>query len=176
MIFDVIIVLGAAVSKGGRPSRALRRRVLHGVNLLEEQKASFLLLTGGLGKYPPAEAVVMRDLALASGVPKEKIILEQNGTTTFTNAKHCVGIMRNHNWLHAIVVSDSYHLFRATFVFRYFGVNVIGSAAKGGKQENTSFKWLCYHFREIIAFAWYIILIILDKLAEIHLKNSAPSG
>lgn len=173
IIFDVIIVLGAAVCKGGRPSPALKRRVLHGIKLLEDQKASYLLLTGGLGKYPPAEAIVMRDLALATGVPKEKIILEQKGTTTFTNAKYCVRILHDYNWLNAIVVSDSYHLFRATFVFRYFGINVIGSAAKGGKQENTSFKWLCYHFREIIAFGWYMILIVRDKISKIHLKNSA---
>ena len=172
-IYDVIIVLGAAVGKGGQPSRALRRRVLHGVKLLDDKKANYLLVTGGLGKYPPAEAVVMRNLALDTGVQKEKIILEEKGTSTFTNAKRSVRIMHNHNWSNAIVVSDSYHLFRAKFVFRCFGINVIGSAAKGGKQENTSLRWLYYHLREIIAFAWYIILIVFDKISGIDLKNSA---
>lgn len=171
--FDVIIVLGAAVCKGGRPSRALKRRVLHGVKLLEDKKANYLLVTGGLGKYPPAEAIVMRDLAFDTGVQKEKIILEERGISTFTNVKHCVRIMRKHNWFNAIVVSDSYHLFRATFVFRCFGIKVIGSAAKGGKQESTSLKWLYYHVREIIAFAWYIILIVFDKISGIDEKNSA---
>lgn len=174
--FDVIIVLGAAVCKGGRPSRALRRRVLHGVKLLEDNKANFLLVTGGLGKYPPAEAIVMRNLALDTGVEKEKIILEEKGTSTLSNVKRCALIMREHNWSNAIVVSDSYHLFRATFVFRCFGINVIGSAAKGGKQETSSFKWIFYHLREIIAFAWYIILIVFEKISGIDLKNSASSS
>lgn len=175
-IYDVIIVLGAAVCKGGRPSPALRRRVLHGVKLLEDKKAKYLLVTGGLGKYPPEEAIVMRNLALDSGVQKEKIILEEKGTSTFTNVKHCVHIMRKHNWFNAIVVSDSYHILRATFVFRCFGIPVIGSAAKGGKQENTSLRWLYYHFREIIAFAWYIVLIIFEKMSGIDRKNSASSS
>jgi vancomycin permeability regulator SanA len=170
---DVIIVLGAAVCKGGRPSQALRRRVLHGVKLLEDKKANYLLVTGGLGKYPPAEAIVMRSLALDTGVQKEKIILEEKGTSTFTNVKHCIRIMRKHNWFNAIVVSDSYHLFRATFVFRCFGIKVTGSAAKGGRQDNTPLRWLYYHLREIVAFAWYIILILHDKISEFDIKDSA---
>jgi len=161
--FDVIIVLGAAVWEGGRPSPALRRRLLHAVTLMKEGKADYLLVTGGLGKYPPTEAAMMKDLATDEGIPAEKIITEEKGTTTFESITECVRIMRNNDWLSSVVVSDPYHLFRATFVFRCFGISAVGSGAKGGRQANTTIKWWYYHLREIIALFWYVILVLIAK-------------
>ena len=57
--YDVIVVLGAAVWPGGQPSPALQCRVLHAVDLLQRGYALHLLVTGGVGQYPPAEAEVM---------------------------------------------------------------------------------------------------------------------
>ena len=67
--YDVIVVLGAAVWPGGQPSPALQRRILHAVDLWQQGYAVYLLVTGGVGKYPPAEAAVMQRLAVAHGIP-----------------------------------------------------------------------------------------------------------
>ena len=67
--FDVIVVMGAAVWPSGVPSPALKRRLDHGVFLWQKRYSENLLLTGGTGRFPPAEALVMRRLALAAGVP-----------------------------------------------------------------------------------------------------------
>jgi vancomycin permeability regulator SanA len=73
---DVIVVLGAAVWAGGRPSPTLRRRVLHAVELLQCGHSDILILSGGVGKFPPSEARVMRRVAMSRGVARDKIIME----------------------------------------------------------------------------------------------------
>ena len=163
LCFDVIVVLGAAVWPGGRPSPALRRRVLHAVELMRKDKANYLLVTGGLGKYPPAESRVMKNIALNEGVSINKIVLEEKGTSTFKSAIHCVQMMRKHNWMNAIIVSDPYHLVRSVFVFRCLGIHAVGSGARGGRQVNPLWKWWYYHIRELIALPWYLVLILITK-------------
>ena len=162
--FDVIVVLGAAIWKDGRPSPALRRRVLHAVALMKQNKANYLLVTGGLGKYPPTEGKMMKNLAINGGIPQNKIVAEEKGTSTFKSAIECIKIMRKRNWLNAIIVSDPYHLFRSVFVFRCFGINAVGSGAQGGREANPLWKWWYYHLRELIALPWYLILVLTTKL------------
>ncbi len=162
--FDVIVVLGAAIWKDGRPSPALRRRVLHAVALMKQNKANYLLVTGGLGKYPPTEGKVMKNLAITGGIPQNKIVAEEKGTSTFKSAIECIKIMRKRNWLNAIIVSDPYHLFRSVFVFRCFGINAVGSGSQGGREANPLWKWWYYHLRELIALPWYLILVLTTKL------------
>jgi len=162
--YDVIIVLGSALLKGGKAGPALRRRVLHGVKLLKKNIANFLLLTGGLGKYPPTEARVMKDLAIKAGGAIEKIILEERATSTFANAIYCSHIMREKNWTTAIVVSDSYHLLRTMIVFRSFGIRATGSATPGAKNNYPHRKWLYFHIREFVAILWYFVLIAAVKI------------
>lgn len=162
--YDVIIVLGAAVRKGGVPSSALRRRLLHGVWLMKQKKAGYLLVTGGTGRYPPAEACVMKQLALEQGIEPERIITEEKATNTFESAKLCISIMRRQKWNSALVVSDPYHLPRSVFLFRCLGIRASGSGAKGGRGSNTLLKWWYYHLREVLAFAWYVLLICSEKI------------
>ncbi len=88
--FDVIVVLGAAVGPAGGPSVALRRRVAEGVRRLEAGAAPVLLLSGGKGGGKgggrPAEAEVLRDLALAAGVDEERLVLETKSRSTLGKA------------------------------------------------------------------------------------------
>lgn len=161
---DAIVVLGAAVRKTGEPSPALRRRVLHAVNLMHEGTSEALIVTGGLGKYPPTEAEVMKELALRAGIPEERIFMEQEATSTFESVVLCSRIMRQHGWSTAIVVSDPYHLFRTKVAFRAFGIGAIGSAAEGGRQYNRLWKWGYYYLREVVALPWYLLLVVAQKM------------
>lgn len=160
---DVIVVLGAAVWRGGQPSPALRRRLLQGVALMKEGKADRLLLAGGLGKYRPTEARLMRQLAIEEGIPESRIVLEDEGTTTLDSITRCARIMRSNHWNSAMVVSDSYHLFRSTLLFRLLGMKAIGCEAKGGKEANSTLKWWYYYLREVIALPWTLIVALLKR-------------
>jgi uncharacterized SAM-binding protein YcdF (DUF218 family) len=161
---DVVIVLGAAVQRGGRPGPALRRRTIRGVDLVKRGHADCLLVTGGLGKFPPSEASVMRRLAMQRGLGADRILTEENGRSTFENVRQCVSIMRERGWSRAIVVSDAYHLPRALFVFRAFGIGVIGSPTKGGKYANPVWKLWHYTLREFFAFVCYGVRVLRMRI------------
>ena len=150
---DAIVVLGAAVGKGGLPSPALRRRLSHAVRLFREGRADYLILTGGVGEYPPSEAAVMRRLALQQGVPEAHLILEETATDTLRNAEACTRIIQQNGWSRVLVVTDGYHLFRSLLVFRACGVEAVGSAPKAPYTG----RWCYLCLREVVAVPWYLL-------------------
>ena len=161
--FDVIVVLGAAVWEHGEPSPALRRRILHAVDLFHSGAAGTLLVTGGVGKYPPSEAQVMRRLAMERGVPEEKIFVEETAKSTLESAMVSAGIIKRNNWKTALIVTDRYHLPRSILLFRQFGVHVDGSAPEGSRIEMGRIRWRYMIFREMGAIPWNIVLAFLHK-------------
>jgi len=122
----VLVVLGAAVWPGGEPSPTLRRRVDWAATLYRQGIAGNVLLTGGRGRHPPAEAEVMADLAGQLGVPAERLIREPQGRTTWDSARRCAGLIRSHGWRDVILVTDPWHLPRTRIAFRAFGIRARG--------------------------------------------------
>ena len=153
--YDVIVVLGAAVWPGGQPSPALQRRVLHAVDLLQRGCAAHLLVTGGVGKHPPAEAEVMQRIAMAHGIAPASIVLEDQATSTFESAWRCRDMLRQRGWSHVVLVTDRFHLPRALLAFRSVGIRAVGSAAPGKPARRLS-KRTYYYLREGLALAWYL--------------------
>lgn len=124
---DAVIVLGAAVEPPDRPGPAMRRRVSHGVRVLNEREVDTLVLSGGKGGVTAAEADVMWRLARELGVPDQRIVLETRSRNTFENAIYCGRIMMERGWASAIVVTDAWHMRRALFVFRRLGLPAVGA-------------------------------------------------
>jgi uncharacterized SAM-binding protein YcdF (DUF218 family) len=135
-----------------------------------------MLVTGGRGKYPPSEAEVMKQIAVAEGIAPERIIVEDKARSTFESVLFCTSILRERQWSSAVVVSDPYHLLRTVLVFRAFGIRATGSAAKGGRQGNTWYKWLYYYIREMIALGWYLILTAREKVRRSEKRDSHTSS
>ncbi len=177
--FDVIVVLGAAVGAGGGPSAALRRRVAEGVRRLEAGAAPVLLLSGGKGGGTgggvPAEAEVMRDLALAAGVAAglaaglaagvavERLVLETESRSTLENARCSARIMRARGWTKALVVTDAVHLPRALMAFRALGIDAKGAAVMGGARDQPLWTWPYHLAHEALAILWYAALIAAGR-------------
>ena len=154
--YDVIVVLGAAVWPGEQPSPALQRRILHAVDLLQRGYAAYLLVTGGVGKYPPAEAAVMQRLAVAHGIAPQHILCEDQATSTFTSALRCCDILQQRGWSRVLIVTDRYHLPRALFAFSICGLRPVGSAAPGKPARRLRQRWY-YYLREGLALPWYLM-------------------
>ena len=75
---DAIVVLGARVHADGRPSGALRDRVVTACRLWRAGLAPVLVLSGGRGADAPvSEPLAMAALALAEGVPEEALLLDE---------------------------------------------------------------------------------------------------
>jgi uncharacterized SAM-binding protein YcdF (DUF218 family) len=164
---EVIIVLGAAVWPNGQPSPALRLRVAHAVQALRADQGRRLLMTGGMGKHPPAEAHLMRQLALDAGVTTSCILVEDRATSTLQSALRCSRILRQHGWSTALIVTDRYHLRRALLVFRSLGIQVCGSAPPSRRYSRKRWKRWFYRVRELFALAWYALLVTGLKIRRL---------
>lgn len=125
--YDAIVVAGAGVLPGGRPSRPLRGRVARAAELYHRGVAPRVVLTGGVGKHPPAESVVAAALARAFGVPEAALVREERSTTTEENADEAARLLGRDARI--VLVTDRFHVFRATRMFRrrFATVDGVGS-------------------------------------------------
>lgn len=123
---DAVVVLGAAVIAPGVPGPALARRIRAGVGLFHHLAAGHLLVSGGVVAAPPAEAHLMRAIAIEMGVADRHIVVEDRARNTFENAVYAGREIRARGWHNVVVVTDGYHLARALYVFRRLGLAVGG--------------------------------------------------
>jgi uncharacterized SAM-binding protein YcdF (DUF218 family) len=154
---DVIVVLGAGVLPSGKPTPTLERRSQYGIELFKAGSAPLLLFSGGIGKSGFSEAAVMRELALTEQVPGDRIVIDAHSTTTVESAIACARIMNARCLRRAIVVTDSYHLFRAILAFRHLGIEVEGKSPPSNRGNTARWRWVYYHLREIVAIPWYLL-------------------
>lgn len=103
-----IIVLGAAVWEDG-PSPALSRRARHAAKLFHENKGEIVLGCGGLGRFPPTEAVVIQTLLEDARVPRDAILLEPLSTTTYENLRNAAQILGPLGIRNTTIVTDRFH-------------------------------------------------------------------
>lgn len=86
---DYVIVLGAQV-RGDHPSRALRKRIEKAADYLEKNPSAKAILSGGQGPGEEmTEAVCIQRELLKMGIDKERMILEENSTSTWENLDFC---------------------------------------------------------------------------------------
>ncbi len=155
--FDAAIVLGAMVLPDGSPSAALERRVLHAVGLAQAGRARHLLMTGGPVSHPRPEAWAMRDLAVAAGLAPDRVAVEDRARNTIDNARLSAVIVAERGWRSLAVVTDSYHLPRALYVFRRFGLTVSGLPATPAGRPAAEW-WLAW-LREAAALPWTMLRV-----------------
>ena len=160
---DVIIVLGAAVWAGGVPSPALRRRVLHAVELFQRGLSDALIVSGGIGKNPPSEARIMRRLAQKHGISEDKIVMEESARSTLDSAVVCSQILRKNRWSRALLVTDCYHITRAAILFRLCGIDVALSTPEFMGFGPQRWKWWAWHFREFMALLWNLLRFFIRR-------------
>jgi uncharacterized SAM-binding protein YcdF (DUF218 family) len=124
---SAIIVLGAAQYRG-RPSPVLRSRLDHAIGLFAQGYAPRLVLTGGIAEGDTAsEAAVSRTYVLRAGVPDSSLLLENDGRTTSQSMRAVAQLLRARGIDSAIVVSDPFHVFRASVLARRHGLRVTTS-------------------------------------------------
>jgi uncharacterized SAM-binding protein YcdF (DUF218 family) len=140
--FDVIVVLGAALTPEGELGPALAERVQHGVAAWRDGAAPRLIMTG------VHEAYKMKARAVALGVPAEAILVEPTARTTRENAVRSAALMRQHGMTRALVVTQGYHRPRAAAAFRRVGV----AAAALRFESRLQLRQVA---REVVALAFY---------------------
>jgi uncharacterized SAM-binding protein YcdF (DUF218 family) len=115
----IIVISGPYVPDGPSETRA---RVTRGVALWQAGAAPLLVLSGNIyGPRGEDIASVMRDQALAAGVPALAIRLEPSATSTLQNALFTADLLGAAKAAPVIVVTNRYHLMRAWASFRWAG-------------------------------------------------------
>ena len=109
-----IVVLGAA-EYAGHPSPVYRARLDHAYELFAQGLAPIIIISGGAGNDPKySEGQVGRDYLLSRGVPDVNLIAETQAANTDESTQRVAVIMRRNGLESALLVSDAYHLFRAS--------------------------------------------------------------
>lgn len=120
-----ILILGAAVWADG-PSPTLMRRTLHGAALFHAGRGDVVIVCGGLGRFPPTEAEAMASVLQDAGVPWNAIRLEDTSINTVENIRNALPLLDGDR--EVLIVSDAYHLPRASLIARREGLRVQVSA------------------------------------------------
>ena len=119
---DVAVVFGAGLRQG-RPSAMLADRLDGAVELYQRDLVTHVLVTGDNGSKNYDEVSVMRDYLVDRGIPAEAITLDYAGFSTYEScyrAKEIFGVES------AALITQHYHLARAIYTCRSFGIDAIG--------------------------------------------------
>lgn len=129
---DVLIVLGCAVRKG-RPTLTLRNRLDTALAYLEQSPHTTVIVSGGKGPDEAlSEAQAMADYLIAHGFPRERIILEDQSTSTYENFRFCKDILSARFPADASVafVTTGFHVYRSRRVAAMHGIAADGIPAR----------------------------------------------
>ena len=156
----VIVIFGAAVRPGGRPSGTLLLRVESAVAFGARFAEPLFVPTGGVGRFGPSEASVMAAMLEARGVPRGRILLEETGTDTLSSARAVVALLRTRGIAAPVFVATSlYHQPRCLLVLRLLGVRA--RAAVPPMPAATHWWRRCYWWlREVPAIPYDAVLAV----------------
>lgn len=113
---DCIIVLGCKVY-GNTPSPFLQWRTEQGLKLYKEGYGKYIIVSGGQGTGENiSEAQAMKNYLISKGMDASKIILEDRSASTRANLINSKEIMDKRKLKTAVIVSNKYHLKRASLI------------------------------------------------------------
>lgn len=167
---DAIVVLGAGLLRDGRPGWALTRRSLQAADLWHAGIAPYIICTGGQAEsFPRSEAAACREILRASQVPTSAILLEEQSRSTEENAIYSRRIMDGLGIADVVLVSDSYHMLRAGWLFQLQGISTFRSPVPA-RRIRSPLSYPYSLIREFVAFNWQLFKEIF-QIPVTHLKG-----
>lgn len=167
------IVFGAAVRRNARPGPGIARRVATAARLYHEGVLQHIIVSGGKGEGMDAtEAEVMRESAIADGIPAHLITMEGEARSTWENlafSRPLVGSCTS-----VLLISDRYHLARIAFLARVQGWETIETLPSD--LEAPWYFELKSTGREVVALLYYFVLTTLLPVNSIptHTVTAVP--
>lgn len=160
--FDAVLVLGCGYQENDEPSPMMADRVSYGVAAFKESATENLLMSGD-GQEPNEhdEPMVMSKFAQRLGVDKEDIVEDPYGLSTYDSmwrAKYVYGLSK------IVVVTQRYHLYRAVYIAKTLGLEVVGVDST----NRVYLVQLFYDIREFIARTKDFIFCIVQPELDPH--------
>ncbi|WP_038069441.1 MULTISPECIES: YdcF family protein [Thermoanaerobacterium] len=120
---DAIIVLGCAVY-GENPSPFYKERLNEAIKLYKEGFGKYIIVSGGKGSGEDiSEAEAGKKYLLKNGIPDNIVLKDDESYSTLQNLKNSKKIMDEKSLKTAIIVSNSFHLKRASMIAKEAGIN-----------------------------------------------------
>jgi vancomycin permeability regulator SanA len=119
------VVFGAGV-RGGQPTPVLYDRVATAAALYKAGAVDVLLMSGDNRTPYYDEPAVMRRTAIRLGVPPSAILTDPAGYSTYDTCRRAGEVF---NLRDVVLVTQRYHLDRAIFTCRAFGLDAVGYPA-----------------------------------------------
>ncbi len=149
---DYVIVLGAQV-RGTALSRALKNRLDTAYEYLKDNESTMIIVSGGQGSGEEiSEAEAMEQYFISKGIKPERIIKEDQSTSTYENLLFSKELMKEGNYT-TVIVTNRFHIFRAAGIAEKLGIKDV----KGLGAPNDDILTLSYYVREFLA-------VVKDKL------------
>lgn len=120
---DAIVVLGAGINWDGSPSAILKDRLDVATSLYNAGVAPKIIMSGDNSDSSYNEVMAMAKYARANGVPAADIFCDHAGLSTYDSMyrlKNVFSVQR------CVVVTQEYHLYRALYDARAFGIDARG--------------------------------------------------
>ena len=158
---DAIVVLGAA-QYDGRPSAIYQARLEHAVQLWRDHVAPLLVFTGGKERGDRfTEGGSGARWATAHGVPAEAVLTEERSRTTYQNLAGAKEALERRDpdagRQRIVVVSDPFHMFRATRQAADLGMDAYPSPTRTSPLSASRLKLTELVIREDLAIAGYLL-------------------
>ncbi len=160
---DYVVIFGAAVRPGGRPSPALRHRIDGASTWARDHPAAMIMPTGGIGRYGPAEAVAMGRALMEAGVAASRIVVERYGRDTLESVRLCHQLLQERGDCRRIICCTStYHQPRCVLLFRLLGYTVVAPKIPNGMGRMSRITYGKLVVRELAATPYDSLLLLLD--------------
>jgi uncharacterized SAM-binding protein YcdF (DUF218 family) len=159
----VVVIFGAAVRQGGRPSTTLRRRVEAAVRFGAMLPDVLYIPTGAVGLYGPSEASVMAELLEGFGVAEAQILREETGTDTLSSVRAVAALLKARRHAGPVYAATSaYHLPRCLVLLRLAGVPARACPPPAPAAPSFGKRWY-RRLREVPAMPWDVGLMLLAR-------------
>jgi vancomycin permeability regulator SanA len=152
---DYMVILGCRMKDDGTPTPLLKGRVDKALEFAKEQegetgKALIFVPSGGQGADEPlSEAACMKNYLMEQGIPAERILCEDKSTSTETNFRNSLEVIRSHSAKddpNIVYATTNYHVLRAGLIATSLGVRAEGTGSKTKR-----YFWINAFVREFIA-------------------------
>jgi len=126
---DVAIVFGNTVERSGKPSARLRARLEAARKLYSSGLVRRIIVTGGVGREGFDESLVMQGALVHAGIPAQDIYADGRGLNTALSCANARAYMASQGMTGADVVTQYFHIVRASMACRRAGIRVAGASA-----------------------------------------------
>lgn len=133
---DCILILGAGIWNN-QPSPMLEDRLLEGISLYKKGISSKIIMSGDHGKVDYDEVNIMKKFAIEKGVNSEDIFMDHAGFSTYESIYRTQKIFQVKK---IVIVTQQYHLYRALYIAKQFGIEAYGVASNPREYARQSIR------------------------------------